>query len=87
MEWWGYGGRRVILQVNLRTARSREPITMTAPHIVERVFSLGQPPGEASLDLMRQLLAAVFNALVSAVADAVWRRAGPASPDPGEPAL
>ncbi|MGV1010708.1 MAG: IS256 family transposase [Dermatophilaceae bacterium] len=55
---------------------------MTAPHIVDPARLLGQALGDASPDLMRQLLVTVINALLSADADAVcgaeW---GQPSPD------
>ena len=55
---------------------------MTAPHIVDPARLLGQALSDASPDLMRQLLASVINALLSADADAVcgaeW---GQPSPD------
>ncbi|WP_028707506.1 IS256 family transposase [Propionicicella superfundia] len=55
---------------------------MTAPHIVDPGRLLGEALSDASPDLMRQLLATVINALLSAEADAIcgaeW---GQPSPD------
>ena len=47
---------------------------MTAPYIVDPARLLGEALAQASPDLMRQLLATVMNALLSADADAMgWR--------------
>ncbi len=54
---------------------------MTAPHILDPAGLLGEALGEASPDLMRQLLQSMINALLSADADAVvgaeWGRPSP----------
>ena len=54
---------------------------MTAPHIVDPAGLLGEALAEASPDLMRSLLQATINALLSADADAVvgaeWGRPSP----------
>jgi putative transposase len=54
---------------------------MTAPHIVDPAGLLAEALGDASPDLMRQLLQTMINALLSADADAVagaqWGRPGP----------
>ncbi len=54
---------------------------MTAPHIVDPGRLLGEALSDASPDLMRQLLATVINALLSAEADAIcgaeWGQACP----------
>ena len=44
---------------------------MTAPHIVDPAGVLDQALGQASPDLMRNLLQTMVNALLSADADAV----------------
>ena len=44
---------------------------MTAPHVIDPGRLLGEALSGASPDLMRQLLAAVINALLSADVDAV----------------
>ena len=55
---------------------------MTAPHIINPARLLGQALSDASPDLMRQLLATVINALLSADADAVCgAEYGVASPE------
>ena len=55
---------------------------MTAPHILDPARMLGQALSDASPDLMRQLLATVINALLSADVDAVCgAEYGVASPD------
>lgn len=54
---------------------------MAAPHIVDPAGLVGEALGEASPDLMRQLLQTVINALLSADADAVvgaeWGKPSP----------
>src|SRR5699024_7888828 len=63
------------------TESSNGVITMTAPHIVDPAGLLGEALAEASPDLMRSLLQAVINALLSADADAVagaeWGKPSP----------
>ena len=55
---------------------------MTAPHMIDPARMLGQALSDASPDLMRQLLATVINALLSADADSVCgAEYGVASPD------
>ncbi len=55
---------------------------MTAPHIINPARLLGQALSDALPDLMRQLLATVINALLSADADAVCgAEYGVASPE------
>jgi transposase-like protein len=54
---------------------------MTAPHIVDPAYVLGEALAEASPDLMRHLLQTMINALLSADADVVvgaeWGRSSP----------
>jgi putative transposase len=64
-------GHRVIFRVNLSQHSRKGTITMTAPHIINPAGLLDQALGDASPDLMRQLLSTVINALLSADADAV----------------
>ncbi|WP_029152520.1 transposase, partial [Microbacterium gubbeenense] len=55
---------------------------MTAPHIVDSATVLREALGDASPDLMRQLLQTIINSLLSAEADAVaGAEYGQPSPD------